>query len=73
MEIFGIGVDIVDNIRFKKLVNKKRFINRIFSAKELSMMPPILKGKTNKNFIRKLTPKECERLQGFPDDWTKTG
>lgn len=21
--------------------------------------------------IRKLTPKECERLQGFPDDWTE--
>ena len=21
--------------------------------------------------IRKLTPKECERLQGFPDNWTK--
>ena len=21
--------------------------------------------------VRKLTPKECERLQGFPDDWTK--
>jgi len=21
--------------------------------------------------IRRLTPKECERLQGFPDDWTK--
>lgn len=20
--------------------------------------------------VRKLTPKECERLQGFPDDWT---
>lgn len=20
---------------------------------------------------RRLTPKECERLQGFPDDWTK--
>ena len=20
--------------------------------------------------IRKLTPKECERLQGFPDNWT---
>tara|TARA_S200000501_G_scaffold256390_1_gene240171 strand:+ start:124 stop:513 length:390 start_codon:yes stop_codon:yes gene_type:complete len=44
MKIFGIGVDIVDNIRFKKLVNKKRFINRIFSAKELS----ILKNKRNK-------------------------
>ena len=21
--------------------------------------------------IRRLTPRECERLQGFPDDWTK--
>ena len=21
--------------------------------------------------VRKLTPTECERLQGFPDDWTK--
>ena len=23
--------------------------------------------------IRKLTPVECERLQAFPDDWTKLG
>jgi len=23
--------------------------------------------------IRRLTPKECERLQGFPDEWTKYG
>ncbi len=23
--------------------------------------------------IRRLTPKECERLQGFPDDWTQYG
>lgn len=23
--------------------------------------------------IRRLTPKECERLQGFPDDWTEKG
>lgn len=22
-------------------------------------------------FVRRLTPLECERLQGFPDDWTK--
>jgi DNA (cytosine-5)-methyltransferase 1 len=22
------------------------------------------------NIVRRLTPKECERLQGFPDDWT---
>ena len=29
--------------------------------------PPVV------NSIRRLTPKECERLQGFPDDWTKYG
>ena len=28
---------------------------------------------TNDYRIRKLTPKECERLQGFEDDWTKYG
>jgi DNA (cytosine-5)-methyltransferase 1 len=22
------------------------------------------------SIVRRLTPKECERLQGFPDDWT---
>jgi len=25
------------------------------------------------NNIRRLTPIECERLQGFPDNWTKYG
>ncbi|MFZ7136039.1 DNA cytosine methyltransferase [Avibacterium avium] len=25
----------------------------------------------NQFCVRKLTPKECERLQGFPDNWTK--
>jgi len=29
----------------------------------------VIKG----NKIRRLTPIECERLQGFPDDWTKFG
>lgn len=27
----------------------------------------------NKTQIRRLTPKEAERLQGFPEDWTKYG
>ena len=31
-------------------------------------------GTVDKDYrIRRLTPKECERLQGFPDDWTKYG
>ncbi len=29
------------------------------------------KGRVNREGIRKLTPKECERLQGFPDNWTE--
>ena len=24
----------------------------------------------NEGTVRRLTPLECERLQGFPDDWT---
>ena len=28
---------------------------------------------TNDYLIRRLTPVECERLQGFEDDWTKYG
>lgn len=34
------------------------------------------KGATNlvlKKFVRRLTPLECERLQGFPDGWTDIG
>lgn len=26
---------------------------------------------TNGDILRRLTPKECERLQGFPDGWTE--
>ena len=31
-----------------------------------SHLPDVAEGQR----IRRLTPKECERLQGFPDDWT---
>jgi len=37
------------------------------SENALSSMPPII------NKIRRLTPIECERLQGFPDNWTQQG
>jgi len=33
-------------------------------------MPPIIKGSYR---IRRLTPIECERLQGFPDNHTSLG
>ena len=44
MKIFGIGVDIINNNRFKKLLKKKIFIKRICSQKEIE----ILKNKKNK-------------------------
>ena len=40
------------------------------SGEYLSMLK---KNQINTGSIRRLTPIECERLQGFPDDWTKTG
>jgi holo-[acyl-carrier protein] synthase len=36
MKTVGIGVDIVDNKRFKNLIKDYRFINRIYSKKEIS-------------------------------------
>ena len=44
MKIFGIGVDIINNNRFKKLFKNKNFINRICSQKEIQ----VLKNKKNK-------------------------
>ena len=44
MKIFGIGIDIVDNNRFKKLIKKTKFVNRICSSKERNN----LKKKNNK-------------------------
>lgn len=40
---------------------------RRHSKTDISTMPPLI------NKIRRLTPIECERLQGFPDNWTKYG
>ena len=49
--------------------------NRVYDSKGIS--PALLRDKSDllikENKIRRLTPIECERLQGFPDDWTKFG
>jgi DNA (cytosine-5)-methyltransferase 1 len=31
------------------------------------------RSETMETVVRRLTPLECERLQGFPDDWTNIG
>ena len=35
MQILGTGVDIVENIRVKKLLKNENFINRIFTTNEI--------------------------------------
>ena len=37
MKILGIGVDIIDNKRIKKLIKSSKFKNRIYSRKELKL------------------------------------
>lgn len=39
-------------------------------ATDLVCQPPSGKPEAWKHLIRRLTPLECERLQGFPDGWT---
>jgi len=46
-------------------IRKDNLANQLTTVQKDSM---VLKGK---NKIRRLTPIECERLQGFPDNWTK--
>ena len=33
----------------------------------------VIEQDSTQSVVRRLTPKECERLQGFPDDWTNIG
>lgn len=47
--------------------------NLIIDHREHSMMPEThIKGEINKEDIRKMTPREWARLQGFPDDFKLT-
>ena len=36
-------------------------------------VPMIVNGDMKEYIVRRLTPLECERLQGFPDGWTDIG
>lgn len=53
--------------------------DRVYSPDGISPTLNTMQGGLRQPFIedspiiRRLTPKECERLQGFPDDWTKYG
>lgn len=45
--------------------------NLIIDPRQKDLTPKThIKGEYNKDGLRRMTPKEWERLQGFPDDWT---
>ena len=56
MKVEGIGVDIVENIRIKKLIRNKKFIQRVFSDKEIKYSKKI-KNKTS-YFSKRFAAKE---------------
>ena len=56
MKVEGIGVDIVENIRIKKLIRNKKFIKRVFSDKEIKHSKKI-KNKTS-YFSKRFAAKE---------------
>ena len=56
MNLVGIGVDIVDNSRVKKLIRNKAFISRVYSTKEINQSKKI-KNKTN-YFSKRFAAKE---------------
>ena len=56
MKTIGIGVDIVDNNRIKSLIKNKKFVNRVFSKKEITISKKYL-NKTN-FFSKRFAAKE---------------
>jgi holo-[acyl-carrier protein] synthase len=57
MKILGIGVDIVENKRIKNSIKNKKFINRIYSSKELKYSI-LIKNKIN-YFSKRFAAKEA--------------
>ena len=57
MSILGNGVDIVDNLRIKKLIKSENFIKRIYSNDEIRASKKV-KNKTN-FFAKRFAAKEA--------------
>ena len=50
MIILGVGIDLVENIRIKKLIKVRKFLNRIFTKEEIDNS---LKKKDKTSFLAK--------------------
>ena len=64
MSIIGIGVDIVNNNRFKKLIKNKHFLKKVFTTKEQKSSQSI-KNKIN-FYSKRFAAKEAfSKATGF--------
>jgi DNA (cytosine-5)-methyltransferase 1 len=64
-------VPVLTPDRLKKRQNGRRF--KTDGEPSFTLTGQDIHGIYNGSKIRRLTPVECERLQGFPDNWTKYG
>lgn len=52
---------------------KQSEIASVLKSRDAKDSTDLIMGDTMETAIRRLTPLECERLQGYPDDWTLIG
>lgn len=67
-----IGNGQVDQLKLNELVGALNCMHdqqAVFEKREEEYM----EQQNTTSVVRRLTPRECERLQGFPDDWTNIG
>lgn len=70
---FKDGTDLVCAVDFRNF-REGGEVNGTLQAKESGGQSLNLNNTVRKNMVvRRLTPMECERLQGFPDGWTDIG
>ena len=66
-EQHGTNMNAIAVDAYNQTINEKTTQTIGSSASDINHIGGVLQTMA----IRRLTPKECERLQGFPDDWTK--
>ena len=66
-----LAIPVLTPDRINKRQNGRRF--KTNGEPSFTITGQDIHGVSNGMSIRRLTPTECERLQGFPDNWTSTG
>lgn len=73
-----VAEDKLDAQKIKRLNNPRHSTHRVYGANGIGPTLSTMQGggrqpyiKMRQMEVRRLTPLECERLQGFPDNWTE--